>query len=89
MSKSLMTPEEQQISVLGVQKAIRLAGGLRAMARMLGISHGTVSHWSGGVKPIPLWRAMELERCLVGEITISELRPDLLRCGITAIHKNI
>jgi len=57
----------------GLQKAIKAAGGIRALARLLGISQASVAVWHR----IPADRILEIEAGL--NIPREELRPDLYR----------
>jgi DNA-binding transcriptional regulator YdaS (Cro superfamily) len=52
-------------------KAIHRAGGVRALARALGIVHQAVSHW----QRTPVRRVIEIER-LTG-VPRQQLRPDI------------
>jgi DNA-binding transcriptional regulator YdaS (Cro superfamily) len=58
----------------GVKLAVETAGGLRALARLLGIAHPSIVKWD----KIPADRVVEIER-LTG-IARERLRPDLYRC---------
>jgi DNA-binding transcriptional regulator YdaS (Cro superfamily) len=58
----------------GLEKAIEVAGGIRALGRMLGISHSAIRQWEG---EIPAKRIIDIET-LTG-IPREELRPDLYR----------
>jgi len=55
-----------------LKQAIRQAGGLRALARLLGINHQAIRYWQHGVPPL---RVLEIER-LTG-VSRHRLRPDL------------
>ncbi len=88
MSKNLMTAEEQDLSKKAVLKAVRKIGGQRCLARLLHLSHPTIQAWCSGTKPLPLWRAIQIERLMFGEISIGELRPDLKRCGIEKMYRS-
>jgi DNA-binding transcriptional regulator YdaS (Cro superfamily) len=55
----------------GLKIAIKTAGGLRALARLIGITHQAVAQWD----KIPAERVIEMER-LTG-VPRSVLRPDL------------
>ena len=51
-------------------------GGQVKAARLLGVSQGMVSKWLNG-HPIPADRAKAIETLTGGELTRSQLRPDL------------
>ena len=55
----------------GVQQAIKAAGGIRALARLLGISAPTILEW----RQIPEGRVLQVE-ALTG-VSRETLRPDL------------
>jgi DNA-binding transcriptional regulator YdaS (Cro superfamily) len=57
----------------GLKTAIEWAGGMRALARLLGLSHTAVQKW----ERIPAERVVEIET-LTG-IARERLRPDLYR----------
>lgn len=57
----------------GVQAAVDAAGGVRALARILGISHQAIVQWD----VVPASRLLEVER-LTG-VQREILRPDLYR----------
>lgn len=85
--KIMMTDEDKEVSRQFVLKAVRMLGGQHRVARLLRLSQPTIGGWCKGLRPLPIWRAIQLEQLLVGEITIGDLRPDLRRCGIEKIHQ--
>lgn len=58
-----------------LKRAIEEAGGITALARLLGITRQTISYWSHPGRKIPAGRIVEIER-LTG-VAREELRPDL------------
>jgi len=58
----------------GLDKAIKQAGSIRALGRMLGITHAAIRQWNG---EIPAKHLINIER-LTG-VPREELRPDLYR----------
>lgn len=56
--------------------AIERAGGLRALARRLGISASAVQQWRAGKRRVPFKRAWEIE-VLFG-VPKEDLHPDIL-----------
>jgi DNA-binding transcriptional regulator YdaS (Cro superfamily) len=61
----------------GLLRAIRNAGGVRALARLIGVYHNAIRQWK--LSQVPAKRAVEIER-LTG-VPREELRPDLYRSG--------
>lgn len=57
----------------GLKLAIEAAGGLRALARLLGITYQAIQQW----ERVPAERVVEIER-LTG-VPRERLRPDLYR----------
>lgn len=62
-----------------LQRAIDLAGGQVALARLIGdgVKQQHVSSWVNHCKRLPAERAVQIERALKGAVTREELRPDL------------
>ena len=58
-------------------KAIRLAGGVAAVSRALGVSQPFASQMSRGVRSLPARHVLPLERACLGAVTRHELRPDV------------
>lgn len=59
----------------GLKAAIKTAGGIRALARLLGINHRAVIQW--GDRKVPADRVVQIEK-LTG-VARERLRPDLYR----------
>jgi DNA-binding transcriptional regulator YdaS (Cro superfamily) len=57
----------------GLRDAVKAAGGVRALARLLGLTHPAIQHW----ERVPAERVIEIE-ALTG-IARERLRPDLYR----------
>lgn len=57
----------------GLQTALREAGGVYALAKMLDIKPPSVSGW----RKIPAERVIEIERLLDRRVTRHQMRPDL------------
>jgi len=57
----------------GLEKAIKAAGGTRALAAKLGIKHQAISQW----RRIPLARLLDVEKA--SGVRREELRPELYR----------
>lgn len=63
----------------GLEKAIQAAGGVRALARELGISQPAISSW----KRVPADRVVSIEAA--SGVPRSELRPDLYQASESAV----
>lgn len=59
----------------GIEKAIRLAGGVTALARLTGVKHGHIHYWRK--RRVPAERVGGICRALDWQIEPHELRPDL------------
>lgn len=46
----------------GIETACEIAGGGAALARLLEVSHPTVSQWINGTRPVPTNRCVEIEQ---------------------------
>ena len=58
-----------------LDRAIEVAGGVTALAYLIGVTQPSVSNWkSRGVPPI---RARDIEVATRGAVTRHDLRPDL------------
>lgn len=55
-----------------LRKAVGLAGGQTALAKILGIKQSSIAKW----EQIPLKRVLDIERAFPGRITPHEMRPD-------------
>ncbi len=64
----MMTTQEEAL-----HRAIDLAGGVRALARRLGITPQAISQW----KRVPAARVLAVERATSGTVARTMLRPDL------------
>lgn len=47
------------------------------LAAKLRVTPAVISQWIAGVRPVPVPRALEIERITHGRVTCEELRPDL------------
>ena len=57
----------------GLQAAIKAAGGIRPLARMVGIKHPAVFHWTS----IPIRHLLKIEKAT--GISREQLRPDIFK----------
>lgn len=48
-----------------------------ALAAKLKVTPAVISQWLTGHRPVPIRRALEIERITNGSVTCEELRPDL------------
>jgi len=62
---------------VSIQKAISHVGSAAKLARLLDVSPQAVTAWKDGTRPLPLDRAMQIERATSGAVTCEELRPDV------------
>ncbi len=60
-----------------VERAIKLSGGLSALARQLSVKPPTVWQWLKKKRPVPSSRCIPIQRATNGAITCCELRPDV------------
>ncbi len=74
----MINKSKQPKRAAGIAAAIKAAGGLRALARLLKINHQAILQWS----QIPAERMLEIER-LTG-MPRELLRPDLYRHSLIA-----
>jgi len=59
-----------------LDKAIEIVGSQTSLASKLGVSPQAVQQWVIKKKP-PASRVLQIEKAVNGEVTRSELRPDL------------
>lgn len=52
-------------------------GASAQLARALGVSAVTVSHWVSGLKDVPAERCLAIEAATNGRVRCEELRPDI------------
>lgn len=64
------------MSIHAIDIAIKDAGGLSALAGLLGISPATVAQWRNGSRPVPVILCVDIERVTNGAVTRQQLRPD-------------
>lgn len=61
----------------GVQRAVEIAGGQSALARLLGSSRQAVWFWLRGDRNISPKFALKIEAETAGQVTREQLRPDI------------
>jgi DNA-binding transcriptional regulator YdaS (Cro superfamily) len=64
----------------GLRAAIAAAGGVRALARLLGITHGAILHWH----KVPDRHIVKIEE--ETGVPREKLRPDLYHTSANVIH---
>ena len=60
-----------------IQKAIDIAGGQTALAKLVGVQQPHVWNWLNRDARLPLERALAIERATMGKVSVAKLRPDL------------
>ena len=60
-----------------IHRAVELLENQAAIARLCGVSPQAVSQWVAGTRPIPPKHAKSIEDATGGQVTASQLRPDL------------
>ena len=63
---------------LAVKRAVAYVGSARKLAKKIGVSHTIVSSWANLDRSIPYEKAIHICILTSGEVTIEELRPDLI-----------
>ncbi len=74
-----MNKEEFSRSIMSLKVAARHFGSQRALAKHLKVTTSTVSQWFHGVRPLPIQRALQLEKLLNGALTAEDFRPDIYK----------
>lgn len=69
-----MTPE-----LTALHKAIGIAGGQTALAKLLAVRQQRVSAWVHVLGHVPVTFAAAVERAVDGQVSREELRPDVFR----------
>lgn len=64
-----MTPQ------LAVAEAARLLGNQAALAKAIGVKPPTVSQWASGERPVPVNRALQIDKLTKGEVDRKTLCP--------------
>lgn len=59
-----------------LSNAIELAGGLTALARVIGVKPPTVSQWLTLKRPIPVDKCVAIEIAVKRQVTRKDLRPN-------------
>lgn len=73
------TPPEREALRRAITLLARGRDGAPATvaARMIGVKRPSLEQWVRGERPLPLDRAMQIERLVVGRVKREELRPDV------------
>ncbi len=59
-----------------ISRAAEILGSQRALADAVGVTPGAVSQWALGIHPVPIERAVQIDRATSGAVTRRDLRPD-------------
>lgn len=60
-----------------IERAVKIAGGYTALAKLLGLFPGTVHHWLWRNQQVSATYALAVEKAVDGQVTRHQLRPDL------------
>ncbi|GHH53060.1 transcriptional regulator [[Pseudomonas] boreopolis] len=60
-----------------IERVINEAGGVSALARVLGVQPPTVHQWKTGDRPVPARHALAISRAWPDLVSIHDLRPDV------------
>lgn len=65
------------MSIEALEKAVAIAGGQTALAKLIGRDQGTIWAWLNTTKRVPAEEVLPIEKATNGQITRYQLRPDL------------
>lgn len=60
-----------------LEKAITIAGGQTALAKLIGRDQRTIWAWLNMTKRVPAEMVLSIEKAVSGQVTRHELRPDI------------
>lgn len=60
-----------------IEKAIKKCGSQKALADATGVHQSFVSQWLNGDRPVPATKCRAIEAATGGDVTASDLRPDV------------
>lgn len=63
------------IVIASVKQACNIAGGQRALARVLGVSSALVYQWTAGIRGVPIRYCQAIVELTEGQVTVQSLRP--------------
>ena len=72
-----MLPMNTQTNFPHLDRACRLMGGAASLARELGVTRQAVNGWARRSRPLPLARAIEIERATAGRVRVEQLLPEV------------
>lgn len=75
--KEKIAPSEEQIAA--INRAIAIAGGKAALARGIGVSPASVTHWIKGKNALTPTNAKKIEKLTNKEVLASELAYSLIK----------
>ncbi len=63
------------VVIASVKYACKVAGGQRALARVLGVSSSLVYQWTAGIRGVPIRYCQAIVELTEGYVTVQSLRP--------------
>lgn len=60
-----------------IHTAIKLAGGVKQLAKNIGVPHQSVYFWASGDRRVPAEHCLTIEYFTAGEVRCEDLRPDV------------
>ena len=71
------------MSTAALRKAIDIAGGQTALAKLIGgVNQRHIWNWLNRDKQVPAERVLAIEAALEGRVSRNELRPDIYPDGV-------
>ena len=71
----LLSLPMKTIVIASVLNACKVAGGKRALAKLLGVTYGQVYQWSIGVRGVPVRYCQAIVELTEGQVKLQDLRP--------------
>ncbi len=65
----------KNLVIASVISACKVAGGKRALAKLLGVTYGQVYQWSIGARGVPVRYCQAIVELTEGQVTVQTLRP--------------
>lgn len=60
-----------------INKAVKICGGQGILADRIGVTQSFVSQLVNGIRPVPATLCKQIEIATEGQVTCSDLRPDV------------
>ena len=70
-----------------IARAVEIAGGQTALARLLGVTQGLVWQWTAGRCDVAAQHCIPIETATAGAVTRYDLRPDVFGKAPTAARE--